>query len=81
MFEFAALISIILGIMNLLPLPALDGGRLVFVVIEAIRKGKRISAKTEGFVHMIGFALLMALFVVISYNDIQRIISGEGFFR
>lgn len=81
LFVFAALISIILGIMNLLPLPALDGGRLVFVVIEAIRKGKRISAKKEAFVHMIGFALLMALFVLISYNDIQRIISGEGFFR
>jgi regulator of sigma E protease len=81
LFVFAALISIILGIMNLLPLPALDGGRLVFVVIEAIRKGKRISAKKEAFVHMIGFALLMALFVIISYNDIQRILSGEGFFR
>ena len=81
LFVFAALISIILGIMNLLPLPALDGGRLVFVVIEAIRKGKRISAKKEAFVHMIGFALLMALFIIISYNDIQRIISGEGFFR
>jgi len=81
LFQFAALISIILGIMNLLPLPALDGGRIVFVLIEAARKGKRISAKTEGFVHMIGFALLLALFVLISYNDIQRIISGEGFLR
>ncbi|MFA5374982.1 MAG: RIP metalloprotease RseP [Dehalococcoidia bacterium] len=80
LFQFAALISIILGIMNLLPLPALDGGRLVFVVIEAIRKGKRISAKKEGFVHMIGFALLLALFVLISYNDILRIIHHEGFF-
>lgn len=81
LFHFAALISIILGIMNLLPLPALDGGRIVFVIIEAARKGKRISAKTEGLVHMIGFAMLMALFVLISYNDIQRIISGEGFLR
>jgi regulator of sigma E protease len=77
LFEFAALISI----MNLLPLPALDGGRIVFVAIEAVRKGKRISAKTEGLVHMIGLVVLMALFVVISYNDILRIISGEGFFR
>jgi regulator of sigma E protease len=81
LFHFAALISIILGIMNLLPLPALDGGRIVFVIIEAARKGKRISAKTEGLVHMIGFALLIGLFVLISYNDIQRIISGEGFLR
>ncbi|MEA1959458.1 MAG: RIP metalloprotease RseP [Chloroflexota bacterium] len=81
LFEFAALISIILGIMNLLPVPALDGGRLVFVVLECIRKGKRISAKKEGMVHLVGFALLMMLFVVISYNDIARLISGEGFLR
>lgn len=81
LFKFAALLSIILGIINLLPLPALDGGRIVFVIIEAVRKGKRVSAKTEGIVHMVGFALLMVLFVVISYNDIQRIISGEGFLR
>jgi len=81
LFEFAALISIILGIMNLLPLPALDGGRLVFVIIEAIRKGKIISAKKESLVHMIGFILLMALFVVISYNDILRIIHHESFLK
>jgi regulator of sigma E protease len=81
LFTFAALISISLGIMNLLPLPALDGGRLAFVIVEGLRRGKRVSVKTEARVHMIGFVLLMVLFVVISYNDIQRIISGEGFFK
>jgi regulator of sigma E protease len=79
LFTFAALISISLGIMNLLPLPALDGGRLVFVIIEGLRRGKRVSAKTEGRVHLAGFIVLMLLFVVISYNDIQRIVSGQGF--
>ena len=79
LFTFAALISISLGIMNLLPLPALDGGRLVFVIIEGIRRGKRVSAKTEGRVHLVGFMLLLVFFVVISYNDIQRIVSGQGF--
>jgi regulator of sigma E protease len=79
LFTFAALISISLGIMNLLPLPALDGGRLVFVIIEGLRRGKRVSAKTEGRVHLVGFILLLVFFVVISYNDIQRIVSGQGF--
>ena len=79
LFTFAALISISLGIMNLLPLPALDGGRLVFVIIEGLRRGKRVSAKTEGRVHLVGFMLLLVFFVVISYNDIQRIVSGQGF--
>jgi len=79
LFTFAALISISLGIMNLLPLPALDGGRLVFVIIEGLRRGKRVSAKTEGRVHLAGFIVLLLLFVVISYNDIQRIVSGQGF--
>jgi regulator of sigma E protease len=65
--------------MNLLPLPALDGGRLVFVIIEGLRRGKRVSAKTEGRVHLVGFMLLLVFFVVISYNDIQRIASGQGF--
>ena len=79
LFTFAALISISLGIMNLLPLPALDGGRLVFVIIEGLRRGKRVSAKTEARVHLVGFILLLVFFVVISYNDIQRIVSGQGF--
>ena len=79
LFSFAALLSIMLGLINLFPFPGLDGGRLVFIFIEGIRRGKRISAKTEGRVHLAGFILLLVLFVVISYNDIHRIISGQGF--
>ena len=81
MFEFVALISISLGIVNLLPIPALDGGRLLFVGIEWVRRGKRISPQREGFVHMVGFALLIGLIVAMSYRDIVRIIAGESFIR
>ena len=54
--------------MNLLPLPALDGGRLVFLLIEAIRR-KRIPPEKEGYVHLAGMALLMILMVVVMYNE------------
>ena len=81
MFEFVALISISLGIVNLLPVPALDGGRLLFVGIEWVRRGKRISPQREGLVHMVGFALLIGLIVAMSYRDIVRIIAGESFIR
>ena len=60
------------GIMNLLPLPALDGGRLFFMLIELIR-GKPVNPKYEGYVHAIGLILLMALMVFITYNDILKI--------
>ena len=62
----------ILGVMNLLPLPALDGGRLVFLIIEAIR-GKGVDPEKEGMVHFIGICLLMALMVVIMFNDIRKL--------
>jgi regulator of sigma E protease len=74
--EFAALISLILAIVNMFPLPALDGGRIVFVLVEWIRRGKRVSPKTEGMIHAIGFFLLIGLMVVVTYQDIVRIISG-----
>lgn len=80
-FELTALISISLGIVNLLPIPALDGGRLMFVLIEGIRGGKRISPQREGIIHMSGFILLIGLVVVMSYFDIIRILSGDSFFR
>jgi len=76
--EFAALISINLGIFNLLPFPGLDGGRLIFVFLEWIRRGKKISPQKEGLVHMIGFFALIALILVISYFDVARLISGES---
>ncbi len=71
LMRWAAILSINLGIMNLLPLPALDGGRLIFFAIEAIR-GKPIDRHKEGIVHFVGFALLMLLMIVVTWNDIQR---------
>lgn len=71
LLRWGALLSINLGIMNLLPIPALDGGRLLFFGIEALR-GKPIDKNKEGFVHFIGFALLMILMLVVTWNDIQR---------
>ena len=75
---FAAFLSINLAIINLFPLPALDGGRIAFVLLEWVRRGKRVSPKTEGLVHFIGFAMLMAVILLITYQDIIRIISGES---
>ena len=72
LLEMAMLISINVGIFNLLPLPALDGGRFVFLVAEAIRR-KPVSAEKEGMVHFIGFALLMLLMLAVTFNDIKSI--------
>jgi regulator of sigma E protease len=76
LLEFAAFLSLNLAVVNLLPLPALDGGRIVFVVLEWLRRGKRISPRTEGLIHAIGFLLLIGLAVAITYQDIVRIIQG-----
>ena len=78
LLEFAAFLSINLGIINILPLPALDGGRIAFVLLEWVRRGKKISPKTEGLVHLIGFAMLIALALAVTYQDIIRIIAGES---
>lgn len=69
---WTAMLSINLGIINLVPLPALDGGRLLFVGIEALR-GKPIDSQKEGIFHFVGFALLMLLMIVVTWNDIQRL--------
>lgn len=69
--KWAGVLSINLGIMNLLPLPALDGGRLLFFLYEAVR-GKPVDRRMEGMVHFVGFALLMLLMIVVTWNDIQR---------
>lgn len=71
LMKWAGILSINLGIMNLLPIPALDGGRLMFFAVEALR-GKPIDRQKEGMVHFIGFALLMLLMLVVTWNDIQR---------
>ncbi|PYZ93111.1 RIP metalloprotease RseP [Salipaludibacillus keqinensis] len=71
LFQWAAILSVNLGIINLLPLPALDGGRLIFIGLEAIR-GKPIDPQKEGIVHFVGFALLMLLMLVVTWNDINK---------
>ncbi len=72
LLQLVAMITINLGIFNLLPLPALDGGRLVFLIIEAIRK-KPIPPEKEGMVHFIGLALLMLLMIVVTINDVKKL--------
>lgn len=72
LLDIAMLISVNVGIFNLLPLPALDGGRLVFLIIEAVRR-KPIKAETEGMVHFAGFALLMLLMIIVTFNDVKNI--------
>ena len=74
-----ALLSINLAILNVLPIPMLDGGRIFFVVLEWARRGKKIPAHREGMVHLIGFALLMGCIVLVSVNDIGRLIDGRSF--
>lgn len=71
LMNWAAVLSINLGIMNLLPLPALDGGRLLFFLFEALR-GKPVDKQKEGMVHFVGIVLLMVLMLVVTWNDIQR---------
>lgn len=73
MLNMCILLSANLGVMNLLPLPALDGGRLVFLVIEAIRR-KRIDPNKEGMVHTVGLLLLLGLMVLIFFNDIRKLL-------
>ena len=75
LLSFTAFLSINLGILNLLPIPALDGSRFVFAIVEAIRR-KPMDPEREGFIHWIGFLFLMGLIVLATYNDIVRLIKG-----
>lgn len=72
MLNWTIMLSANLGVMNLLPIPALDGGRLVFLIIEAIRR-KPIDPNKEGIVHMIGIILLFILMFVVMFNDIRKL--------
>ena len=72
MLYWAILLSANLGVMNLLPIPALDGGRLVFLVIEAITR-RRVNPNVEGMIHFAGFVLLMMLMVFVMFNDVMRL--------
>ncbi|MCI8497266.1 MAG: RIP metalloprotease RseP [Clostridiales bacterium] len=75
LLSITILITINLGVFNLLPIPALDGGRLLFLLIEAVRR-KPINPKYEGYVHAAGLILLIGLMLFVTFGDIMRIISG-----
>ena len=77
----AASISMSLGVLNFLPIPMLDGGRLMFIFIEFIRGGRRIAPEKEALVHFVGLVAMLALFAVVTYFDILRIVSGGSLLR
>jgi len=81
LLELAALLSINLGVLNLLPLPMLDGGRMFFVAIRTLPGGKRITPEREAIVHLVGFIAFMALALVVTFIDISRIANGDSVFR
>jgi regulator of sigma E protease len=76
LLEFVALLSVALGVTNLLPIPALDGGRLLFIAIEILRR-KRVEPAREGLVHLIGFGLLLLLVGVVTVQEVGSLISGN----
>jgi regulator of sigma E protease len=73
LLTFTAIISLNLAVINLLPFPALDGGRLVFVIIEAVT-GKEVPAVWTGWINLFGFVILMLLMVTVTYGDIMRLL-------
>ncbi|MDD4803147.1 MAG: RIP metalloprotease RseP [Syntrophomonas sp.] len=75
LLSFTAFLSINLGVLNLLPIPALDGSRIVFAMIEAVRR-KPLDPEKEGLIHWVGFIFLMGIIVLVTYNDIVRLIKG-----
>ena len=81
LIPLAALFSMSLAVFNILPIPALDGGRLMFVILEWVRRGKRIPPEKEGIVHLVGFFCLIALLLAITYNDIVNIVEGNSLLR
>jgi regulator of sigma E protease len=76
--NLTALLGISLFMINLLPLPALDGGRLLFIVIELLRGGRRIAPEKEGLAHMAGMVVLLTFIVIVSFFDVQRLFQGGG---
>lgn len=80
LIEFAALLSMNLAVLNVLPIPMFDGGRLVFILIEFLR-GKRVAPEKEALVHLTGLVLIITLAVVITYFDVARIFQGDSLLR
>lgn len=76
LLQFTAFLSLNLAIFNLLPIPGLDGARLLFVLIEGARRGRRVNPQLEGAIHLVGMMLLLVLMLYVSVNDVRRIIPG-----
>lgn len=81
LMDLAAQLSLSLAVINILPLPMLDGGRMVFVLLEIARRGRRIAPAKEALVHFVGLVAILILVVVLSYFDIARIVRGDSLIR
>jgi regulator of sigma E protease len=81
LINFAALLSMNLAVLNVLPIPMFDGGRLVFIFIEFLRRGKRVAPQKEALVHLTGLALILTLSVVITYFDVLRVFHGDSLLK
>ena len=81
LMETAALLSMNLAVINILPLPFVDGGKIAFVLIEIARRGKRVAPAKEALVHFVGMVALLILVVVLSYFDVARIVRGDALLR
>ncbi|HYM15152.1 MAG TPA: M50 family metallopeptidase [Dehalococcoidia bacterium] len=81
LLTLAGSISMSLAMLNILPLPMVDGGRLVFILIEFLRRGKRVAPEREALVHLAGFAAMIMLAAVVTYFDVARIIHGGSLLR
>ncbi len=73
LLRFVAILSLSLAVINILPIPALDGGRLLFILIELII-GRRVNQKWESVVHMLGYAFILLLIIIVTFNDVMRLI-------
>ena len=71
--QLTALISMLLAVFNFLPIPALDGGRIFFVLLEIARRGKRISPKKEGVIHFVGFSVMISLMILVTFSDLSKL--------
>ena len=76
LLQFTAFLSLNLAIFNMLPIPGLDGARLLFVIIEGLRRGRRVNPQVEGAIHFLGMVLLLTLMLYVSFNDVRRL--GPG---
>ena len=78
LMEFIGLLSVNLAVVNLLPFPPLDGSRLILIVLEILRGGRRVDPEKERLVQVIGMAVLVSLMLLISYFDLLRLFSGQS---